>query len=70
MAITPYTGYFTLYINSLNKSNILNNLKNKFNYYYDDFDNNSLFIEINSFESLLNNSYEDYISYILIYIKY
>ena len=49
--------------------NIPNNLNNNENYYYDDLDNSSYFIKIDPFEALLNNSYENYIPYILIYEK-
>ena len=49
--------------------NIPNYLNNNENYYYDDLDNSSYFIKIDSFEALLNNSYENYIPYILIYEK-
>lgn len=68
VVITPYTGNFTLYINSLNMSNVPDNLKNNFNCCYNGFDKNSLFIEVKSLERLLNNFYENYIPYILIYI--
>ena len=49
--------------------NIPNNLNNNENYYYDNLDNSSYFIKIDPFEALLNNSYENYIPYILIYEK-
>lgn len=69
VVITPYSDHFCFYINNLNMKNIPNYLNNNENYYYDDLDNSSYFIKIDSFEALLNNSYENYIPYILIYEK-
>ena len=69
VVITPYSDHFCFYINNLNMKNIPNNLNNNENYYYDNLDNSSYFIKIDSFEALLNNSYENYIPYILIYEK-
>ena len=70
VVITPYMGHFFLYINCLNMSKVPYNLIITLIIILMILNNNSLIIEVNSFESLLNNSYEHYISfYILIYIK-